>query len=88
MAKYRYLTPPNGYLIAEAIRSDNIERLRSLALEMIDPNDPKLDEFNRIMNAATLPELHEFFKHNGYSFQTKESLKKTAKWEPMRGTKD
>ncbi len=87
MAKYKYLTPPGGYLIAEAIRSDNTERLRSLALEMIDPHDPKIDEFNKIMAAASLQELQEFFKSNGYTFQSKPALKKGGLWEAMQAGK-
>lgn len=86
MAKYKYLAPPEGYYIAEAIRSDNTERLRALALEMIDPNDPKLDEFNKIMAKATLQELHDFFKSNGYRFLSKSSLKKGGLWEAMQTT--
>lgn len=84
MAKYRYLAPPEGYLIAEAIRSDDIARLRKLALEMINPHDPKLDEFNKIMGAASLQELQDFFKSNGYRFMSKPALKKSGLWEAMQ----
>ena len=85
MPKYKYLTPPNGYAIAEAIRSDDTERLRSLALEMIDPNSPQLDEFNKVMGKATLYELQQFFRTNGYAFKTMPTLKKKGNWEVMKG---
>jgi hypothetical protein len=78
MAKHLYLMPPLGYVITELIPSTKIERLRSLAKEMVRPDDPKIDEFNKVMDKASLADLQKFLKLMAMYSRLSQLLKRLA----------
>lgn len=81
MPKHKYLFPPAGYVIAELVNVNDTERLRSLAKEMIAPDDPRAAEFKQVMDEANNAKLRQFFKTNAWIEKTKPALKKAGVYD-------
>lgn len=68
MAKYKYLDPPDGFTIEQAIEWRDLPRMKEYALSLLEPADPRIEEKRKMIESWHVQEAQSFFKFNGFTF--------------------
>jgi hypothetical protein len=79
MPKYKYLNPPEGFTIEQAIEWRDLPRMKDYAMSLLEPHDPRYEQKKKMIEGWHVQEAQRFFKFNGFTFISRKEA--VIKWQ-------